>query len=189
MVLDNSSNLYVTGGFSGSVDFDPGAGASVITSSGLFGAFVMKMTSGGAFQWVQGMVGTGEAAGFRIDLGPSGRTHTIGALYGTIDFDPGPGTAELTAVANRDIFILKLDDTIAPPPPPDWVWVDFAFGGSSSGTFEAPYKTLAAGISNVVTDGTVYIKGDTAQSTSGESLVISKPVRIQAINGTVRIGI
>lgn len=69
-------------------------------------------------------------------------------------------------------------------------WVDFAHVGSESGTESLPFKTLGGAVSALIDNGTgvIKIKGDTADNDSSETPDISKPMTIQAINGTVQIG-
>ena len=47
IAVDSSGNVYTTGYFQGTVDFDPGAGTSNLTSAGLTDVFVLKLTSSG----------------------------------------------------------------------------------------------------------------------------------------------
>src|SRR6185436_7838347 len=44
-----------------------------------------------------------------IDLDASGYIYTTGYFWGTVDFDPGTGTSNLTPVGGSDFFISKLD--------------------------------------------------------------------------------
>jgi bacillolysin len=67
------------------------------------------------------------------------------------------------------------------------VWVDFSFGGSSTGTFSNPYKTVADGVSNVPNYGVIIMKGP-QNTTSTINIPSSKPLRLQSDGGTVRIG-
>jgi hypothetical protein len=101
--IDGSGNVYVTGGFTGIVDFDPGPGTYTMGSGG-GGGFILKLTSSGAFVWAR-QIATEE---WGITTDPSGSVFLSGAFNGTIDIDPGPSTLILTPVAS-DIFILKLN--------------------------------------------------------------------------------
>lgn len=67
-------------------------------------------------------------------------------------------------------------------------WVDFAFVGSETGLEANPYTSLQDALDNVVDGGTIAIKGDTATSTTSETLTSGKAVTITAVNGAVTIG-
>ena len=67
-------------------------------------------------------------------------------------------------------------------------WVDFAWGGTESGTNPQPYNTLIEAVDSVTAGGTVNIKGDTATSDSSETLTLNKAMTIRAVDGTVTIG-
>ncbi len=45
ITLDGSSNIYTTGFFSGSADFDPNAGTNILTSTGSNDAFISKLST------------------------------------------------------------------------------------------------------------------------------------------------
>ncbi len=67
-------------------------------------------------------------------------------------------------------------------------WVDFAWGGTETGTIPLPYNSLLEAVNSVASGGTINIKGDTADSDSPETLVINQAVTIRADGGTVTIG-
>jgi len=46
--VDNSGNFYLTGSFTGNVDFDPSSGNSILTSIGRMDIFVAKYDSKGS---------------------------------------------------------------------------------------------------------------------------------------------
>ena len=64
-------------------------------------------------------------------------------------------------------------------------WVDFNYTGSSElGTFDAPFKTLAGGVTAIPTGGVLKIK----TGSSNEVPTISKKMKIEAYGGNVTIG-
>jgi len=135
VALDGSGNVYTVGFFEGTADFDPGPDAFNLTSAGRAGdIFVSKLDSAGNFVWARAMSGPSpqEEQRFRIPnsafgvaLDGSGNVYTVGRFEGTVDFDPGPGTFNLTSAGSVDIFLLKLDSTGS------FVWVR-TMGGPSS---------------------------------------------------------
>jgi hypothetical protein len=66
----------------------------------------------------------------------------------------------------------------------DPVWVDFDWQAPLEGTEEAPLNTLEDGLISVTTGGTIIIKA----GTSAETLTIGQAVRLEASDGTARIG-
>jgi len=109
VVLDGSRNVYTTGSFSGTVDFDPGAGEYELTSAGAYDIFISKFDTNGNFVWARSMGGTGSDDGYAIALDGSGNAYITGIFHDTADFDPGVGTYNLISAGQGDIFISKLD--------------------------------------------------------------------------------
>ncbi len=109
IVADASNNIYVTGIFSGTVDFDPGAGTANLTSAGLRDIFVAKYDTNGNYIWAKRMGGASNDSGLGLKLDAGGNVYTTGNYQGTADFDPGAGTVNLTSVGNEDVFVSKLD--------------------------------------------------------------------------------
>src|SRR5260221_174489 len=108
IVVDASGNVYTTGSFYGTVDFDPGAGTFNLVSSGLEDIFVSKLDAAGNLLWATNMGGALNDRGNAIAVDGSGTIHITGYFDGPADFDPGSGTFSLTA-PGFDVFILKLD--------------------------------------------------------------------------------
>lgn len=105
MAVDALGNVYTTGTFTGTADFDPGVGTFNLTAP-IFGIFVSKLDASGNFKWAR-QLGIGN--GFGICVDNDGNVYTTGRFTGISDFDPGAGTFNLTAVGNTDVFISKLD--------------------------------------------------------------------------------
>lgn len=108
IVIDESGNVYSTGFFQGTVDFDPGPAVFNVTANDLADIFVLKLSPTGQLLWVRKYGGVDNQVAYAIDVGTDGSVVTTGYLRGTADFDPGPGTAELTSAGERDIFVAKL---------------------------------------------------------------------------------
>lgn len=107
---DKAGNVFMTGGFSGTVDFDPGPGTNNLTSAGGGDICVVKLNSAGDLIWVKEMGSAGDDSGLGIDLNNVGNILVQGQFQGTVDFDPGAGIYNVTSItANGDQFICKLD--------------------------------------------------------------------------------
>ena len=108
IAVDSSGNVYTTGYFQGTVDFDPGTGTSNLTSAGSADVFVSKLDSSGNFVWAKRFGGVSNDYGYSIAVDSSGNVYTTGYFEGTADFDPGAGTSNLTPAGGADVFVLKL---------------------------------------------------------------------------------
>ena len=108
IAVDASGNVYTTGSFQGTVDFDPSATTANLTSAGGKDIFVCKFSSAGAYTWAKNMGGTGDDSGNGIAVDASGNVYTTGYFNGTADFDPSAATANLTSAGLYDIFVSKL---------------------------------------------------------------------------------
>ncbi len=114
LAIDGSGNLYLIGNFSGTADFDPGAGTANLTSASDFDLFLAKYNASGNYVYAKRIGSTGyrDQIGKSIAVDGSGNAYITGYFDGTTDFDPGAGTANLTTSAgNHDIFLAKYDAT------------------------------------------------------------------------------
>ena len=109
IAVDKNGNVYTTGSFIGTADFDPGSGTYNLTSSGIWDIFVSKLDSSGNFKWAKHLGGTQEDECSSIAFDINGNAYTTGRFRGTADFDPGTGIYNLTSSGIWDIFISKLD--------------------------------------------------------------------------------
>ncbi len=112
-MVDQIGNVYTTGMFVSTVDFDPGPSTFNLTSAGDRDVFVNKLDSAGNFVWAGQLGGSSEDFGIGIAVA-GGKIYTTGYFSGTADFDPGAGTHTLTSAGGRDIFVsqlLELPDT------------------------------------------------------------------------------
>ncbi len=109
ITADMNGNVYVTGNFEGSPDFDPGVGTTYLSGSGNEAVYVLKMDSNGSFDWAKAMGGSGLDLGTSITTDSDGNTYTTGSFEQAVDFDPGVGTMNLTSNGAWDIYVQKLD--------------------------------------------------------------------------------
>jgi hypothetical protein len=111
--VDDVGNVYTTGYFKGTVDFNPGTGTFNLTASGSSSdIFVSKLNSSGVFIWAKRIGGTTEDISISIAVDGLGNVYTTGYFKGTVDFNPGSGTFNLTAVgSSSDIFVSKLNSS------------------------------------------------------------------------------
>jgi len=124
IATDVLGNVYVTGYFESTVDFDPGSGASNLTSAGGKDVFIQKLNAAGNFVWAKALMGSAVGIGSSIATDVSGDIYLAGYFQGTADFDPGTGTLNLTSAGSNDIFAEKLDSA------GNLIWA-VSMGGSS----------------------------------------------------------
>lgn len=144
VAVDSVGNVYTTGFFQGTVDFDPGAGTYNLTSAGLSDMFVTKLDSMGNFVWAKRVGGAASDYGFALTLDKQANVFIAGYFKGQADFDPSTaGTFNLTPVGSFDVFITKLDAA------GNFVWAK-QFGGASD---ELCYTIHVDAMGNIFTCG------------------------------------
>ncbi len=110
ITIDPLGNVFTTGYFKGTVDFDPSSMSSYTLSSlGLSDVFVSKLNPLGDFVWAKQIGGTGYGFSQSIVLDVYNNVYTTGYYSGIADFDPTSGYFNLTSAGNKDVFISKLD--------------------------------------------------------------------------------
>lgn len=125
IVLDDQSNVYATGYFSSTVDFDAGAGVSNLTSLNAEDIFLAKYDSAGKLLWAKSMGDFRYQAGYAIALDAANNIYITGIFFGTTDFDPGAGVTQLVSAGNEDIFVSKYDNN------GNFIWAK-QFGGTTN---------------------------------------------------------
>jgi len=126
--IDNFNNISIIGLFEGTSDFDPGTATFNLTSVGFNDIFTLKLDSMGLFQWAIQLGGTHpQDVAKTLDIDSAGNLYLAGSFNGTVDFNPGGGTHNLTSNGGSgfDAFLLKLNDS------GQFIWVR-SFGGAHS---------------------------------------------------------
>jgi hypothetical protein len=107
IAVDLSGNVYITGYFSGTVDFNHWAVNVPITSAGITDAFFAEYDSTHTYVWAKSLGNSGVDQGLGIAVNSSKNVYVTGFYKGVTDFDPGVGTADRTSNGAEDIFIAK----------------------------------------------------------------------------------
>jgi hypothetical protein len=145
VVFDKSNNIWVSGYFGGTVDFDPATGVVERTSVGTKNASLCKYDSMGNFLdvivWGDGAE---EIIPHTFEFDTVGNIWIWGIYNGTVDFDPGLSVYELTSSGYSywSMFLLKLTAN-----------GDFIRAESLGGGFECPAKIL------IDDDNYIYLTG------------------------------
>jgi hypothetical protein len=144
LATDQAGNIYASGYFRYTVDFDPGAGVTDFVSGGTVNSFILKLNESGDFIWAKQFSGSSSVYAYSLALDQFGNVYSTGWYYATVDFDPSASTYNLTSSGLSDVFVCKLDNL------GNFMWaktVGHAFGGDDA--------------HSVVTDdaGNVYVGG------------------------------
>lgn len=144
IVSDAAGNIYISGYFEGSVNFEnPNGIPQWHTSINESDGFVSKYTADGSLVWTR-IIADSEYGGiYTMNLERGNELYLSGSFSETADLDPGPDSNIVTTSYRGDIFILKLNTA------GETKWV-YTFPGND---FE--------GIRNVVLSnlGKVYVSG------------------------------
>lgn len=119
IALDSNGNIYVTGVFDLTIDFDPGPGEDIHEVNGVTDIFLVKFNAAGEFQWARTWGGELDglpywyerAHGVAVD--GFGDVYVTGIFRGYCDFDPGDGfdyqISNGYTVGGFDAFLTKFD--------------------------------------------------------------------------------
>ena len=111
ITTDELGNVFVTGWFEDTADFDPGPGEEWRTNNGLSDVFLCKFSSDGELDWVRTWGGAGMCLnmGLSIDRDVLGNVYCTGKFMGNCDFDPGPGEDWHIGDGLTDVFASKFN--------------------------------------------------------------------------------
>jgi subtilisin-like proprotein convertase family protein len=80
------TRVFIGGSFTGTADFDPGAGVYGLTSMGSQDAAVVSLDTAGNFVWARRMGGSSSDSLRGLAIGPSGDLYATGGFRGPADF-------------------------------------------------------------------------------------------------------
>lgn len=108
LITDASDNVYLTGYYTGTIDFDPGVNTYTLSSRGNLDAFILKLNDQGSFMWANSMGGAGGDYSLCMAVDAVGDVYIAGFFESMADFDPGAGVTHLTSAGQNDAFVMKL---------------------------------------------------------------------------------
>lgn len=108
IVVDDFGNVYTTGNFYGTADFDPNAGIYNLTAVAGVDVFISKLDVSGDFVWAKQLGGNSDDFAWSITTDLNNDIYTTGEYAGTADFDPSIGVFNLMSPSSRNVFISKL---------------------------------------------------------------------------------
>ncbi len=174
IAIDATGNIYVTGSYNGTADFDPGTSNFNLTSAGQTDIFIFKLDNDGNFVWAKSIGGdqyssTGGDQGNGIATDAAGNVFVTGFFHDKVDFDPGPGVFNLQISSGSCpsctmIFLLKLDTN------GNFVWAKETGGGGDSMGFAVAIDPSG----NVLTTGYFWSGAFGATSTGTQDIFIAK---------------
>ncbi len=141
--VDNTGNVYATGSFNGTVNFDNTGGTDNKTSNGDTDIFITKYNNDGSYGWTRTFGGTGYDSGNSISVDSAGNVYVTGCFSHTVNFDSTGGTDNKTSKGSNEIFITKYNSNGS------YGWTK-TFGGTSD--------DRGRGIS-IDSEGNIYVTG------------------------------
>lgn len=111
---DVQGNIFTTGGFAGSCDFDPGPGVYTLAATSVADGFITKLDANGNFGWAKRIANATTTYNYwiiprGITVDNMGNVITTGGFIGAYDFDPGPAEQIIPSLSNYNSYILKLN--------------------------------------------------------------------------------
>lgn len=117
---DPSGNIYISGYYSGTRNFNPKGTVYNLSATGINDCFVAKYDTDGLLLWAITIGGTGTEDASSVAVDAAGNVIITGKFNQTCDFDPGVGVYNLTSAGQYDYFVEKLD------PSGNFLWVKSA---------------------------------------------------------------
>ena len=112
VTADANDNIYITGNFNGDIDFDPGAGKTILSCPASVNNFLACYTKSGELKFAKNITATTGSQyenSSSIVLDKNKNIYIAGSFEGfDVDFDPGPNATH--SYSNEtDIFFSKYD--------------------------------------------------------------------------------
>jgi hypothetical protein len=106
---DNNGNVYISGEFNDTLDFDPSSAKFELKGSLNSNSFILKLNSNGDFIWAKKIGGTFNCFIYDFDVDDKGAICLTGKFDGTVDFNPSYNVQYFLQASSYDIFVCKLN--------------------------------------------------------------------------------
>ena len=112
VIAVDDENVVITGGFQGRLNLDTDNSDHMVSSRGHYDMFVSEYNGNLEMVWGHSIGSSGWDDGRALALDNNGQIYLTGAFQFTVDFDPGPGQANLSTppACVSNIYLLKLDE-------------------------------------------------------------------------------
>ncbi len=144
VMVDRNGNVYVTGSWSKTVDFDPGPGVDERDFIWNLDGYLSKFDPDGNHIWTATWGGCGYQRGLSVVADTAGDLYITGSFSRFTDFDPGPDIAGFDSIGFVDVFLTKLSTD------GDLIWTR-TWGGTS---YDTGYDVAMDG------SGNIYVVGE-----------------------------
>ncbi len=108
--VDGTGNIYLTGAFNGTVDFNPSSGSvNYLYAFNTADVFFVKLKSNGDYVWAKAIAGLKNVESSGIVVDGSGSVYLSGRFNSTVDFDPSSASYNLisNSTITHDVFLAK----------------------------------------------------------------------------------
>lgn len=148
ITVTDSGHIYITGSFSGKVDFnvsDLDADTFYLESKGKNDFFIAKLNPSGNFVWAKNLgADSADCLGMSVKPDMFGNIVVSGIFTDTVDFDENPAKEYmLSSAGGHDVFITKIT------PAGDFIWAK-RFGGPLEDTTTRMFIDVA---NSIITTG------------------------------------
>lgn len=151
-LLDTNENIYLSGRFHGTQDFDPKAGSFPLTSTAWIDGFISKWDSTGNLIWAKQIERLRHHRAPAMDIDLDGNLYISSVFDSTVDFNPGPAEDSLVSVnQENDIFVAKYDVD------GNFAWVKQIRGSTQ---FDQAFSLVVDNAGNVYTGGVILGTAD-----------------------------
>ncbi len=111
VAVDSAGNVYITGSYIGTMDFDPGSGTALHTTSGGYYRFVVKLHNDGSYAWMLDGLAESQNSGIhrtRIKIDGNDDFYLAGtSAAGSFDFDLTADVDTITVTGGTAAYVSK----------------------------------------------------------------------------------